>query len=56
VDRHLLKERERMGSFFYDSKDDALRVRVKPRNGQYPEWLTYEFPSRKPAEATVEMQ
>lgn len=44
------------GSFFYDEKNDALRVTVKPRKHDYREWLTYEFPVRKPAEAVAEMQ
>ena len=44
------------GSFFYDDKNDALRVRVTPRKSAYREWLTYEFPSRKPNEANVEVQ
>jgi len=44
------------GSFFYESANDALRVTAKPRNSEYREWLAYDFVSRKPAEATVEMQ
>lgn len=35
------------GSFFYDLKDDALRVQVKPAKSDYHEWLTFEFPERK---------
>jgi tetratricopeptide (TPR) repeat protein len=44
------------GSFFYEDTDDALRVTVKPHKHEYREWLTYEFPTRKPAEATAELQ
>jgi hypothetical protein len=44
------------GSFFYDDKDDALRVKVKPAKHEYREWLTYEFTVRRPAEATAELQ
>ncbi len=44
------------GSFFYDQKDDALRVKVKPAKHEYREWLTYEFTARRPAEATAELQ
>ena len=44
------------GSFFYDDKDDALRVKVKPAKHEYREWLTYEFTARRPAEATAELQ
>src|SRR4249920_2963783 len=32
------------GSFFYDMKEDALRVKVKPTAADHNvEWLTYEF-------------
>jgi hypothetical protein len=44
------------GSFFYDESQDALRVKVKPAKHQYREWLTYEFTTRRPAEATAELQ
>ncbi len=44
------------GSFFYDDKDDALRVTIKPHKHEYREWLTYEFTSRKPTEAVAELQ
>jgi hypothetical protein len=44
------------GSFFYDQSQDALRVTVKPHKNEYREWLTYEFPVRKPSEATAELQ
>lgn len=44
------------GSFFYDDSEDALRVTVKPHKHDYREWLTYEFTTRKPDEATAELQ
>lgn len=44
------------GSFFYDQSEDALRVTVKPHKHEYREWLTYEFTTRKPSEATAELQ
>lgn len=44
------------GSYFYDESEDALRVTVKPHKHDYREWLTYEFTTRKPSEATAEMQ
>ena len=44
------------GSFFYDDSQDALRVKVKPAKHAYREWLTYEFTTRRPAEATAELQ
>jgi len=36
------------GSYFYDEKEDVLRVKVVPRKGDFTEWLTYEFIERKP--------
>ena len=44
------------GSFFYDASHDALRVTVKPHKNDYREWLTYDFTTRRPEEATVELQ
>ncbi len=44
------------GSFFYEPKEDALRVVVKPKKHEYREYLTYEFTSREPARAVAEMQ
>src|SRR5688572_7602843 len=31
------------GSFFYDQKEDALRVTTKAETAPFREWLTYEF-------------
>jgi hypothetical protein len=44
------------GSYFYDPKDDALRVATKPEKGPYTEWLTYEFIDRKQDRATVALR
>ncbi len=44
------------GSFWYEDAEDALRVTVKPHKHEYREYLTYEFPLRKPAETTAELQ
>ncbi len=44
------------GSFFYDAKEDALRVTAKPEASEHHEWLTYEFTDRQPAKATVAMK
>ncbi len=44
------------GSFFYDESQDALRVKVKPAKHEYREWLAYEFTTRRPTEATAELQ
>lgn len=44
------------GSFFYDPKEDALRVKVKPARSEYHEWLTYDFTERKPDQATLTLK
>jgi tetratricopeptide (TPR) repeat protein len=44
------------GSYFYDPKEDALRVQVKPEKSEYNEWLTYEFTDRHPDKATVALK
>lgn len=44
------------GSFSYDPKEDALRVNVKPVESEYHEWLTYEFPVRKPDQAVCALK
>lgn len=35
------------GSFFYDEKNDALRVTTTPKDAAFHEWLTYEFIDRE---------
>jgi len=50
------KDSHAWGSFWYEDADDALRVTVKPHKHEYREYLTYEFPVRKPTEATAELQ
>jgi hypothetical protein len=37
------------GSYFYDERNDALRVEVTPVKGAYTEWLTYDFIDKKPS-------
>jgi hypothetical protein len=44
------------GSFSYDAKEDALRVKVKPEASDYHEVLTYDFPERRPDTATVALK
>jgi hypothetical protein len=44
------------GSFFYDPKEDALRVTAKPEAAEYREVLTYEFPERKLDTATAALK
>jgi hypothetical protein len=41
------------GSYFYDPKEDALRVDVLPQDNVYTEWLTYGFDDRLPSSATA---
>jgi hypothetical protein len=50
------KDANAWGSFYYEPEHDALRVTVKPHPHEYREWLTYEFPTRRPAEAVAELQ
>jgi hypothetical protein len=50
------KEADDWGSYFYDPKNDALRVTAKPGKSDYHEWLTYEFVEREPAKATVALK
>jgi hypothetical protein len=44
------------GSFFYDPKEDALRIKAKPSPAEYNEYLTYEFTDREPNKATVALK
>lgn len=44
------------GSFWYDAKNDALRVKTKAGKSEYHEWLTYEFTEREPAKATLALK
>lgn len=37
------------GSYFYDEKNDALRIEVTPVQGAYTEWLTYDFIEKMPS-------
>ena len=44
------------GSFFYDDKEDALRVKVKPQaTDKSVEWLKYEFSDETPNSAIVNL-
>lgn len=44
------------GAFYYQEKDDALRVQVQPQDHSHTEWLSYNFTDREPSEATLELQ
>jgi len=50
------KDASSWGSFWYDAKNDALRVKTKPAKAEYHEWLTYEFTEREPAKATLALK
>jgi len=41
------------GSFFYDDKEDALRVEATPSESEFSEYLTYLFDERKPNSAVA---
>lgn len=41
------------GSYYYDEKEDALRVEATPKSAPYHEWLNYEFIDRQAESATV---
>jgi hypothetical protein len=44
------------GAFWYDPKEDQLRVTVKPEECEYHEWLTYDFVDRETDHATVALR
>ena len=47
---------EAWGSYFYNEKDDALRVDVVPQKHAYTEWLTYSFIDKKPTYTIAGLQ
>ena len=49
----LSKNSSSWGSFTYDQKEDALRVKVKPQAGEMREALAYEFDAVTPDSATA---
>ena len=50
------KDADSWGSFWYDAKNDALRVQAKPAKGDYHEWLNYEFTERNPDKVTAALE
>lgn len=50
------KDANSWGSFWYDQKNDALRVKTKAGKSEYHEWLTYEFTEREAAKATLALK
>ena len=41
------------GSYYYEEENDALRVKVSPKEAPFHEYLTYEFTDRKLASTTL---
>jgi hypothetical protein len=53
---HLFKKIRCWGSFFYDEKQDALRVKVKPQPLEKSiEFLRYEFSNQTPGSAVISL-
>jgi hypothetical protein len=50
------KDASAWGSYWYDSKQDAIRVKTKAGQSDYHEWLTYEFTERDPDKVTVALK
>lgn len=43
----LSNKSDSWGSYYYEPKDDALRVSVTPEDSEFSEWLSYEFTDRQ---------
>ncbi|MEL7003359.1 MAG: DUF2911 domain-containing protein, partial [Bacteroidota bacterium] len=41
------------GAYFYDEKNDALRVKLTPEKAEYREYLTFDFVTKKLESTTV---
>lgn len=52
----LSKNSSSWGSFSYDQKEDALRVKVKPQAGEAHEALAYDFDAVTPESATATLR
>jgi Protein of unknown function (DUF2911) len=50
------KNNSSWGSYFYDPKEDALRVEVAPLEAPYKEWLTFGFEDRLPTSTKAYMR
>jgi len=50
------KDADSWGSYWYDAKQDALRVSTRAGKSEYHEWLTYEFTEREPAKTTLALK
>lgn len=49
------KDNAAWGSYSYDAKNDALRVKIKPGSGTHQEWLRYQFVDQTPNSAKIEL-
>ncbi|RKN81135.1 DUF2911 domain-containing protein [Ulvibacterium marinum] len=49
------KNAKSWGSFSYKKEEDALRVTEVPKKASYQEWLSYDFVSREPESAILEL-
>jgi tetratricopeptide (TPR) repeat protein len=49
----LSTDSKNWGHYFYDEKNDALRVKVIPEKSEHHQWLTYEFVERKLDSSTL---
>ena len=50
------KDYNSWGALYYDQKEDALRVTVKPTKTHFTEWLTYDFIERKSDHAVMALK
>jgi hypothetical protein len=48
------KDAKQWGSYSYEQANDALRVRVKPQQGEHAEWMTFSFPDVSTNAATLQ--
>lgn len=47
------KDHTSWGSFFYSADNDVLRVKARPEQREFQEWLDYNFTDRAPGSAKV---
>jgi tetratricopeptide (TPR) repeat protein len=52
----LSSDANNWGSYFYDSKNDVVRVATTPQECEYTEWLTYSFDDRQLSSAVAYLQ
>ena len=50
------KENRSWGTYSYDQKEDFLRIKVKPFDGEFNQWLSYEFIERTENKAKVALK